>query len=126
MNEKFTIITPPDDLQVEAKRILLFDLQVDQTNEISIILKSCDINSDIIFYVWKPSNCIDWLFDKILKSDLIIFNAESTEQSLVGYLFSKKNSYYFGNLRSLHKFKKNKILDQIELNNIFLQSLNSI
>ena len=69
--------------------------------------------SKIIIYTWKSGNSIPWLLDKNLKSQLLIINAESDHQDLVGYFVSKGDSYYFGNLRSL-KDVNNSVLYDIE------------
>lgn len=125
MTAKVTVVTPPDDIICDAKRILLFDPTIDQTQFISDCLMKCSFDSDVVFYIWRFGESLDWLYDKMLKYDLVIMNAETPEQGLLGYLFAKPHSYYLGNLRSLCKLKKNNIIDADHLNNIFKERLDN-
>lgn len=123
MTNKVTVVTPPDDVLVDAKRILLFDPTVEQTQLISSCLSANDFGYDIVFYIWRFGEDTDWLLDKILKYDVAILNAETEEQGLLGYLFAKPNSYYMGNIRSLSKLKKSAVLDTDHLNSILKERL---
>jgi len=49
--------------------------------------------------------------DKIQKSQIIIFNADSINQTLIGYVAGKMNSYYFGTLKSLNQVNNSVIYD---------------
>lgn len=101
MTDKILIITPPDDILLDGIRILHVDLTDEQSQLVSSALLSFNIQNTIINYVWKINNPIDWLFDKKIKSDLIFFNADSINQTIVGYLSAHSKSYYFGNLKDL-------------------------
>lgn len=101
MPDKIIIVTPPDDILLDGLRILLFDLDETQREIISNCLKTIDINYNFIVYFYNNSSEIEWLLDKKIKADAIIFNAESTNQTLVGYLAAQKNSAYFGTLKDL-------------------------
>jgi len=50
-----------------------------------------------------------WIVDKKQKSSIIILNAESEDQTMVGYLASNFNSYYFGVLRSIGEINTSEI-----------------
>jgi len=52
------------------------------------------------------------------KCSIIIFNAESQDQTMVGYLSAQTNSYYFGELRSLSSANNNKINEKQKLTKI--------
>jgi hypothetical protein len=123
MSERVIVVTPPDDILVDAKRILLFDPTVEQTQTISQCLSNIDLDTSVIFYIWRVGNDLDWLLDKSLKYDLMILNAETQEQSMLGYLFSKPNSYYVGNMRSLSRLKNNQINDTDHLNTILKERI---
>lgn len=116
-------MTPPDDVLVDAKRILLFDPTIEQTQLISSCLSSNNFECDIVFYIWRSGEDIDWLLDKILKYDIVILNADTDHQSMLGYLFSKPDSYYMGNIRSLSKLKNSAINDIDHLNTILKERL---
>lgn len=100
MHSQTLVVTPPDDVLLDGIRFLLFDLTPEQTQIVSDSLRDIDYQERIILYHCDASNS-NWLFDKKLKSDLIIFNAESSNELLVGYLSAHANAHYIGTLRSL-------------------------
>jgi hypothetical protein len=106
MTDKILVVTPPDDILLDGIRIT----HVELTDEHSSIVSSALINSTlphtIINYVWKMGDPVNWLMDKVLKSDIIIFNAEAENNGaielILGWIAAQPQSYYFGNLRDLH------------------------
>lgn len=108
MTDKVILVTPPDDVLLDGLRLLLIDLSPEQSSVVSTALTTIE-SFTVIAYVWKSSNDIDWLFDKKHKANLIIFNADSQNETLVGYFAAQKNSYYFGNLKSLQSVNKSAI-----------------
>lgn len=101
MSDKIIIVTTPDDILVDGFRILLFDLNREQEILVSESLKTVDTDLNLIVYVSNHPLDIDWTLDKKLKSNCIIFNAESNNQTIVGYLAGLKNSAFLGTLRDL-------------------------
>lgn len=118
MNNKITLVTPPDDILLDGKRILLVDLSQDQSKIVSDSLTAID--KSVIVYIWKSGDDLDWLFDKKHKQDLLIFNAESQNELVVGYLAAQKNSYYFGILKSLQSVNKSAIYNTAQCSDILL------
>lgn len=110
-----TVITPPDDILDDANRLLLVDLSVEQLELVSNALIDLDFDDRLITYIWKIGEDISWLIDKKLKSNIVIFNAESENQLIVGYMIGKKNSFYLGNLRDLNIINNSRINDKQEL-----------
>jgi len=108
MNEKIILVTPPDDILLDGVRILLVDLTAEQNQIVSDALKAVN-NQSTVVYVWNINQNIDWVLDKKQKSNIILFNAESEDQTLVGYLAAQSNSYYFGTLRTLGKVNNSAI-----------------
>lgn len=100
MSDKVIIVTSPDDILIDGLRILLVDLTPDQTQVISTALSQFETIPTIVTYV-SSSDDISWCIDKKQKSSLIIFNADSENQTLTGYMAAQRNSHYFGNLKSL-------------------------
>jgi hypothetical protein len=95
MSDKVIIVTPPDDIHVDGLRILLVDLTLDQTQLISEALAQIQEMPTIVTYVWQTGNDIEWVLDKKHKSYyLTIFNADSQNDIVVGYLAAQNNSYY--------------------------------
>jgi hypothetical protein len=105
------MVTAPDDTLVNGGRIAVIDLTVDQTALISTALTELDSISCIVTYVWSEQDDVSWALDKIQKSQIIIFNADSINQTLVGYIAGKMNSYYFGTLKSLNQVNNSVIYD---------------
>ena len=125
MKSSIVLITDPDDFLENGFRILLVDLVKNQSEMISQALLSLDLDEKIIVYNWSPTDNLKWLFDKQLKSQLILFNAESELQDLVGYFCAKTNSYYFGYLKSLKQINNSAIYDIEQLKEILIESVNT-
>lgn len=113
IDEKILLVTEPDDVLQEGYRIFLFDLTPDQNLIVSNSLGAVDLEKNLIVYSWKSGNSTEWLFDKLPKCQMTIFNADSQEELLVGYLAAKNRSYYLGNLRAL-KLVNNLVLYDVE------------
>ena len=96
MPDKVLVVTFPDDVIIDAKRILLFDPTAEQTQLISSCLSANEFGCDIVFYIWRFGDDIDWLLDKILKYDLAIcfFNIVRIMNSptLIEYLWQRQQT----------------------------------
>lgn len=117
MADRILIVTDPDDTYQQGFRILTVDLGIDQENIVSQTVQNLDTEHDVILYVWKIGSDINWLLDKIYKSNAVIFNANSLDQTLVGFLAAQKKSSYFGELRSIKEVNKSVIFDQDQCSN---------
>lgn len=107
---KVTIVTPPDDVLQDGTRVLAYDLTAAQNNTVSQALR--EVENDVIVYIANSTDDPKWVLDKKQKCSILIFNAESENQTMVGYFAAQPNSYYLGNLLSL------KDVNIRELNNI--------
>ena len=106
MTSKILVVTAPDDVLLDGIRILLLDLTPVQQQTVSTALLAFENSKfNVVNYVWKLGDSFDWMIDKKLKSDLIIFNADTdgTGELIVGYVAAQPNAHYFGNLKDLHK-----------------------
>jgi hypothetical protein len=101
MTGKVLVVTTPDDVMIDGFRLLLVDLDADQTKTISDSLLKILSDTSVITYMWGSNDDSYWLLDKKAKSDLIIFNANSQNELIVGYMAAQKNSHYFGTLKTL-------------------------
>lgn len=101
MIDKILIVTAPDDSLLDGKRILAVNLSIDQKQFISDALNQAENSKNIIVYIWNDLENLEWMLDKKQKSDLIIFNADSPNDLITGYMAAQPNSYYFGSLKSL-------------------------
>lgn len=118
MADKIILVTDPDDILSDGFRILLVDLTEIQAAIFTSALTKLDTDKDIIVYVWKFGNDIRWVIDKKLKSSMILFNANSDNQTLIGYMAAQNNSYYFGELRDIKIVNNNVIFDQNDCKDI--------
>ncbi len=125
MNNQVIIATYPDDILIDGFRLLTFDLTVEQSKLISDSLLEANFSDTVILYNWKFGENIDWLLDKKNKSDVIIFNADSIDQTLVGYLAAQKNSYFMGTLKSLGLVNKKAIYSSEDLKTLLDSKLNN-
>jgi hypothetical protein len=122
MTEKIILITEPDDIQLDGCRILLVDLTEDQSQMISDALKRIQNISNLAIYVANNSN-IDWILDKKNKSQLTIFNADSDNHLLIGYLAAHKISHYFGNLKILSRANNRVIYNVDDIVNLIEKTI---
>jgi predicted DNA binding protein len=125
MSNKVLLVTPSDDVLLDGIRILLVDLVPEQQQIISDALTQLVSIPNIILYVWNSTNDINWLLDKKSKSDAIIFNADSENDVIIGYMAAQSNSHYFGTLKILSMVNNSTIynIDQVStiLENIIKQ-----
>lgn len=101
MTNSIILVTSPDDTDLDGKRILLVDLTPEQTQLVSNAISEVEGPDRIVVYLWRTGDNIDWLLDKKHKSKHIIFNADSTNDLIVGYLTAQPNSSYLGTLKCL-------------------------
>lgn len=123
INSSAYIITPPDDIIKEGFRIVCVDLTVEQSREISTAVTDLEYEGCISIYVWKSGDPISWILDKNQKSDIIVFNAESIHQSLIGFLAAHKRSYYFGFLKDLYEINNKNIYSSSDFKTILERKL---
>lgn len=109
MSDHVVIVTSPDDFLPDSFRFMLVDLNDDQTQLVSSALLKLNKVGNIVVYSYKSSDPIEWLLDKRVKSNFVIFNAESNNDILIGYLTAQKNSYYFGTLKTLAQANRSAI-----------------
>jgi hypothetical protein len=118
MSDRILLVTAPDDTPLDAIRILLVDLAPEHTQIISDALNEFTSIPNIVAYVWKESDPIDWLLDKKHKSQSIIFNANCENHMIVGYMSAQSNSHYFGVLKLLGNVNRNAIYNVNDCVNI--------
>jgi hypothetical protein len=112
MTDQVLIVTDPDDTVLDGYRILLVDLTIEQSQAVSLSLLNISLPSRIVLYSWNSNDNIEWLLDKKVKCNTVLFNADSHNDLLVGYLSAHPNSYYFGQLRLLAGANNSRIYGQ--------------
>jgi len=124
MIDKILLVTEPDDVVQDGVRILTVDLSREHNQIISDSLSEISLFPNIIIYSWTIGNDVSWLVDKSRKSQLIIFNAESQDQTIVGYMAARSNAFYFGNLRSLNQVNRSVVFDTNDTKEILTKTMN--
>lgn len=124
MSNQIILVTEPDDTMQDGTRLLFVNLDQEQTQFVSACLNKLESISTTIIYVWNTGDNAEWLLDKKFKSKLILFNADSGNDIVNGYLAAQSNSYYIGILRMLGSVNVNQILEQEQLINILAETLN--
>lgn len=114
MTDRIVIVTPPDDIFQPGFRILTVNLSIDQLDQVSSSIKELETDVDVIVYVWKTGSDITWLLDKIYKSNSIIFNADDSDQTLVGFLAGQRRSAYFGELKTIKEVNNSVVYDSTQ------------
>ena len=117
MTNKVLLVTSPDDVLDDGLRILMVGLTNDQTNLISQALTRLGNIPTIVGYIVNGTE-VEWFLDKKPKCDLIIFNADSENDVIIGYMAAQSNGYYFGNLKSLSQANQNAIYDSEQIFNL--------
>lgn len=106
MSDRILVVTPPDDTLLQGIRITHVNLTEEQSSIVSSALFKTTLQHNIINYVWKMGNRVDWLLDKLPKSDIVLFNADNNPNGaielIIGWTAAQHNSYYFGTLKDLH------------------------
>lgn len=126
MTDKVIVVTQPDDILIDGLRLLLVDLRPDQTQIISDSLTISTTIPTTITYIWNQGDSIDWLMDKKHKSDIIVFNASSENDIIIGYMAAQLNSYYFDTLRSLGNVNNSNILNVDQFSSILESTIKKI
>jgi hypothetical protein len=101
MSDKVLLVTAPDDVLIDGVRILLVDLVPEQQQIVSNALAQLATIPNVVLYIWNSLDDASWLLDKKSKSDTIIFNANSENDVIIGYIAAQSNSHYFGTLKIL-------------------------
>lgn len=118
MTDKILVVTAPDDILIDGIRILLVDLTEEQNQIVSAALLQSSVPHSIINYIWRAGDPVEWLFDKQLKSNIVIFNADSNYQTIIGYMAAQPKSYYFNILKDLHIVNNRAIYNLYDIINL--------
>jgi hypothetical protein len=110
-----TVVTPPDDVLIPSKRILLVNLTAEQTGIISNALLTSENQDPAVIYVWQSGQCSDWVLDKKIKSNLIVFDANAEDCLITGIMACDTKAHYFGTLFNYRSINTNAIVDIAKL-----------
>jgi hypothetical protein len=108
---KFYLVTAPDDVTYDSKKIICVGLDESQKEIVSQALHRFETVPTTVLYVWNNADSMEWLLDKKQKCDMIIFNANNEDKSLVGYFTAHDKAYYMGKLGVLSQVNNRVIYD---------------
>ena len=123
MSNQIILVTEPDDIVQDGERLLFVNLNPEQTHFVSECLGQVKELPVTIIYVWNTGDDINWLLDKKHKCTMLLFNADDPNDLITGYLAAQPNSYYIGTLRMFNKANPNQILEQQQLTEILMDTL---
>jgi hypothetical protein len=123
VSSKIFVITDPDDVEYDALRIVAVDLAPEQSYSLSEVLKTIQTNRDINLYVYSNLDDVAWLIDKSNKADYIFANPQSDDQQIVGYIASKRQSYFFGDTKITKALNKRSVLSHEHITEILRKEL---
>jgi hypothetical protein len=122
MSDKILVVTQPDDTLINGIRILHVELNEEQSMIVSSALMNSNTQHTVVNYVWKMGDSVEWLMDKVIKSNFILFNPDNPNNGatdlIIGYIAAQPNSYYFGNLRDLNLVNTSVIYNSDQIINI--------
>ena len=121
MSNQIILVTDPDDTVQDGKRLLFVNLDQAQTQFVSDCINRLEKIPTVIIYIWNTGDSAEWLLDKKHKSEMVLFNADSQNDLVNGYLAAQPKSYYIGTLRMFNKANVNQILDPEQLSNALLE-----
>jgi hypothetical protein len=120
---KVYLVTAPDDVTYDSKRIICVGLDETQREIVSQTLQRFETVPTTVLYVWNNGESQEWLLDKKQKCDLIIFNANNEEKAVVGYFAAHDNAYYMGELGMLSQINNRIIHDTDECHKLIKEKI---
>ena len=97
MNNKITLVTPPDFYENSNPSILLIGFDDAQQDETSSWLGTNDFKSDINLYYYQGEDNIEWLLYALARTECVLINADCdypNVQRLLSYMLGRSNVWY--------------------------------
>lgn len=97
MNNKITLITPPDYFENSNPSFLLIGFDEAQQDQTSEWLGSNDFKTDINLYYYQGEDHVEWLLYAMARSEYVLVNADCDiflVKNLLSYILSRTNVSY--------------------------------
>ena len=97
MENKLTLITPPDFYENNNLSILFLSLSSDEQEQVSVWLKDNSIPEDLNLYTYQGENNMQWLLYAIARSDAKYVNLDSEDgitNVMASYVLSRPNVFW--------------------------------
>ena len=116
MDNKITLITPPDFFENESYSILFIHLSDDDQSIVSKWLADANLTEHINIYFYDHEIEVPWLFYAMARCEykyMDMNGANTSTNALSGYILGKKNTFYKTEDESLsaiyHHINQNRI-----------------
>jgi hypothetical protein len=97
MENKLTLITPPDFYENNNQSILFLSISDTEQEAVSVYLKDNTIPEDLNLYTYQGENNIEWLLYALARSDTKYINLDSEDgitNVMASYIISRPNVFW--------------------------------
>lgn len=120
MENKLTLITPPDYYENGNPSIMLISMTPEQQDAVSEWLTKNDVKTDLNLYTYQGENIMEWLLYALARSDYKYINLDSPDSItniMATYILSRPNVFYSTanpDIKTLVSYLNNNCVDNIE------------
>lgn len=120
MENKLTLITPPDYYENGNPSIMLISMTTEQQDAVSEWLTNNDVKTDLNLYTYQGENVMEWLLYALARSDYKYINLDSPDSItniMATYILSRPNVFYSTanpDIKTLVGYLNNNYVDSIE------------
>jgi hypothetical protein len=97
MENKLTLITPPDFYENDNQSILFLSISETEQEAVSVWLKDNTIPEDLNLYTYQGENNIEWLLYALARSDTKYINLDGEDaitNVMASYIISRPNVFW--------------------------------
>ena len=120
MENKLTLITPPDYYENGNPSLMFISMSDEQQTTVSNWLKDNDYETDLNLYTYQGEQNIEWLLYALARSDYKFINLDSADpitNIMATYILSRPNVFYAtvnNDVKALVNYLNNNCVDNIE------------
>ena len=120
MENKLTLITPPDYYENGNTSLMFISMSNEQQDAVSTWLKENDFNTDLNLYTYQGEHNMEWLLYALGRSDYKFINLDSEDpitNIMATYILSRPNVYFAtanNDIKTLVSYLNNNCVDNIE------------
>lgn len=120
MENKLTLITPPDFYENGNLGIMLISMTELQQGAVSEWLAKSDVNQNLNLYTYQGEHTMEWLLYALARSEYKYINLDSEDvitNIMASYILSRPNVFYSttnNDIKNLVNYLNNNYVDNIE------------
>jgi hypothetical protein len=120
MENKLTLITPPDFYENGNLGIMLISMTELQQGAVSEWLAKSTVKRDLNLYTYQGENTMEWLLYALARSDYTYINLDSDDvitNIMASYILSRPNVFFSttnNDIKNLVNYLNNNYVDNIE------------